>query len=327
MDVSLIGLGNLGTAVSHLLSGNGHTIRAWEHNEKVVAAINETHMNPFYLPGIQLSPKVSATTDFESLVDTETLIITLPSYFVSQTLTRYSKLIPSKTALVNLSKGITEDSETVYQYLSRQFPENPLALLSGPSLANEMAQQKLTAVIAASANTALLDRIEQLFNNSWFSVQPSSDPVGVEMGGILKNIYTMALGIVDQHAAFGKNFYGAFVCLAMQELKALTLAAGGKPESADSLAGLGDLITTAFSEDSHNRKMGQLIAQGQTLEQIKDAMGILPEGYNSLIQGLRLAKSYGCRMPLANLIDQRVNGAIDNDEFMLAIAGLLKAES
>ena len=199
-----------------------------------------------------------------------------------------------------------------------------MALMSGPTIANEVAEDKLTAIMAASRYPALLDVVEALFASDYFSVQRHSDPIGVELGGILKNIYAMAMGIVCDHPAYGQNFNGAFIHLALTEMRQLIVCLGGEASSAYGLSGLGDLITTALSSDSHNRHMGNLLAEGLTVEEIKARLPVLPEGYNSLYQALQLATLNKTAMPLAGLIQQRVEQQIDTDALMKGISQLLK---
>lgn len=326
MRIGVLGLGNLGSSIGRLIANNGHDVLAWEYNQQVVDEVNQTHCNSRFLSGIRLPANLTATADINQLAGLDTLVITMPSPFIAKTLASFAEPIADGTSLINLSKGISAEGKTIYQTLLQLAPNNPIALMSGPTIANEIAQDKLTAIVAASASDALLDRIEQLFSSAYFSVRRDDDPVAVELGGILKNIYALAMGIVVSHDAYGQNFNGAFIYLALKEMSALIEALGGKPQVTYGLSGLGDLLTTALSDDSHNRHMGTLLASGMSVEQIKQQLAVLPEGYNSLHQALKLATNHGCSLPLAELIKQRLEQVIDNDGLMKGISQLLKTQ-
>lgn len=326
MRIGILGLGNLGSSIGRLIANNGYDVLAWEYDQRVVDEVNHQHCNSRFLAGVPLPVNLTATTNINQLASLDTLVIAMPSPFIAKTLASFEEPIKVSTSLINLSKGISAQGTTIYQTLTQWAPDNPIALLSGPTIANEVAKDKFTAIVAASTSDVLLDQVDQLFSSEYFSVSRHRDPIAVELGGILKNIYALAMGIVAPHAAYGQNFNGAFIYLALKEMAELIEALGGEPQAAYGLSGLGDLITTALSEDSHNRHMGKLLAKGLSVEDIKQQLAVLPEGYNSLYQALTLADHHSCSLPLAMLIQQRVEGIIDNDGLMKAISLLLKAK-
>lgn len=326
MRIGILGLGNLGSSIGRLIANNGHDVLAWEYDQQVVDEVNRKHCNSRFLAGVQLPVNLIATADINQLASLDSLVITMPSPFIVKTLTSFSNPIASSTSLINLSKGISAEGKTIYQTLTQLAPNNPIALLSGPTIANEVAKDKLTAIVAASTSDVLLNQIELLFSSEYFSVSRHHDPIAVELGGILKNIYALAMGIVVSHDAYGQNFNGAFIYLALKEMASLIAALGGESQASYGLSGLGDLITTALSEDSHNRHMGTLLATGLSVEEIKQQLVVLPEGYNSLYQALKLAEAHGCPLPLAMIIKQRVEGVINSDGLMKGISLLLKTE-
>ena len=328
MNVVIVGLGNLGSAVATVLARNGHQVMAWEFNQAVVDELNQQHSNSVYLPAVPMPNTIAATSDSQQLplAEADALIITLPSRFIEQTLAGLT--LPAGLPIVNMSKGMNpENGETVCQTLQRLFPNNALAQLSGPSIANEFVAGVITAFVAASSCHRLQQSLAQLFNNDSLSVQFSTDIIGVELGGIFKNCYALGLGIVGQHAAAGLNFSGAFLTLALQEMRSLAVAMGAQASTFDGLACMGDLIATALSDNSHNRKMGQLLAQGLSLAQIEQQLGVLAEGYKTLATMLPLAEQHGVTLPLAQLINELIEGRLSLDNFCKGFNALLKSPS
>jgi glycerol-3-phosphate dehydrogenase (NAD(P)+) len=323
MRVSIIGLGNLGSAIAYIIAGNGHTVTCWEYDEAVVAEVNNEHRNQRYLPDRVLPDSVVATSDVEKvLIDTELVLITLPARFIASVLAEHAGLAGRDIPIVNMSKGIdAQTGETAFQLVSRLFPEQSVVMLAGPSLANEFVRGVITGLIAASSDNNAITRVAQALNNEYFFVRGSADPVGVELGGILKNIYALGLGMfVDP----GLNFTGAYLTQALTEMKAVGVALAAKAESFDGLSGMGDLIATSLSEHSHNRAMGSLMAQGLSLAEVEEKMGILPEGYHTLGIIIPMAEKLGVAMPLANLLNAVITGEQSLKGFNKRFTGLMR---
>lgn len=317
MKIGIIGLGNLGSAVAHLVASNGHEVLGWEYEQELVEEINTRQINSRYLPGIQLPLTVSATSDVAAVFYfSELVFITLPSRFIASVLADYAAHAEENIPLVLMTKGIDADTgETSIQSLKKLFPGNSLAMVSGPSLANEFVRGVLTGLVAASDDEKLLEKIALSMGNSRFSVSHSDDVLGIELGGVLKNIYAMGLGIVENGTQSGLNFIGAYITQAMKEMLALGVAMGAKKESFLCLSGIGDLVATAMSENSHNRTMGRLINQGLSLNEIEKELGVLPEGYNTMCAALSLSRSKEIDLPLAFSLNELVNKKITLDEF------------
>jgi glycerol-3-phosphate dehydrogenase (NAD(P)+) len=323
MRVSIVGLGNLGSAIAYIIAGNGHVVTCWEYDEAVVAEVNNEHRNQRYLPDRVLPHGVVATSDVAKvLIDTELVLITLPARFIASVLAEHADLAERDIPIVNMSKGIdAQTDETAFKLVSRLFPEQPVVMLAGPSLANEFVRGVITGLIAASSDNSAITRVAQAFNNDHFFVRGSADPVGVELGGILKNIYALGLGMfVDP----GLNFTGAYLTQALTEIKAVGVALGAKAESFDGLSGMGDLIATSLSEHSHNRAMGGLIAQGLSLAEVEEKMGILPEGYHTLGIIIPMAERLGVAMPLANLLNAVITGEQSLEGFNRRFTSLMR---
>ena len=326
MQLAVIGLGNLGSAVAWTLAQNGHQVLAWEYDQAVVNDINQQQSNTRYLPGFTFPKAVRAVSDLADLcsAELELIFITLPSAFIEPVLAKVS--FPQTIPLVNMSKGIDEHShETVVQKLKRLFPQHVIAQLSGPSLANEFVQAVPTGFVAACDEQWVCQKISQAITRNNISVRCSKDIIGVELGGVLKNCYALGLGIVDGSDRAGLNFKGAFLTLALKEMTLLAKALGANESSLQDIAGMGDLIATALSDDSHNRKMGSLVAQGFSLPEIKQQMGVLAEGYNSLAAILPLAEHHNIDMPLATLIKHLILKDITLENFYDGFTLLLKS--
>lgn len=328
MKVGVIGLGNLGTATAQLAATNGCDVLAWEYDRAVVDEVNNTHRNQRYLAGTVLSDRLHATTTVAEVFQfAELIFIALPSRFLVSVLTGVVSGIDPSIAIVNMAKGIDASSgKTAFATVAAMFPNNPVAMLAGPSLANEFNAGVLTGVVAASAEPWLPEKISLVLSSSRFVVVSSDDPLGVELGGILKNIYALGMGLFHSGKGFGLNFIGAYLTQALTEIMALGTAMGARRETLLQLSGIGDLIATAMSEHSHNRAMGELVAQGLGVTEIEQQLGVLPEGYNTLVVALRLAEQYSVDLPLAQLLSDAIRDGLHIDEVYNRFAMVLKGK-
>jgi glycerol-3-phosphate dehydrogenase (NAD(P)+) len=301
MYTGIIGLGNLGTAIGNLISNNGHDVLGWEYNSAVAEEINHQHVNTQYLAGIPLSDKLIATTDIEEVFrKCSILFIALPSIFIQSTLGKFKDQVDPSIILVNMSKGIDRQSGlTAFQTVGKIFPNNPKIMLSGPAIANEFSKGLPTIVMLAGRNFQDLLQVSRIMDNDHFRTRFSDDEMGVELGGILKNIYASGLGLFDGEGIESINFRAVYLTLALEEMSRFGVGMGAKLETFLYLAGMGDLVATALSEHSHNRHMGELLAKGKTLEEIKQEMGVIPEGYNTLRTVLYFAEKMHLTLPIA----------------------------
>jgi glycerol-3-phosphate dehydrogenase (NAD(P)+) len=226
MTVGILGLGNLGSALAHLLTSNGQSVQGWEYNAEVVADINTHHHNSRYLPGVALSPQLTATTNVAAvLADCTTLFVSLPSAFIRTTLTPHIHHLPPQTVVVNLAKGIDRATgQTAYQTLTTLCPRNPCFMLTGPAIANEFARGLPTLVVLAGGSPTAMLPIARLLDTAHFRVRFSSDALGVELGGILKNVYAIGLGFFDGKQVASANFRAAYLSTALQEMARLGVA-------------------------------------------------------------------------------------------------------
>ncbi len=318
MRAGIIGLGNMGSAIGNLIANNGYEVIGWEYNKKVVEEINKFHKNEKFLKGITLHPNLRATDKIEEVVSrSDVLFVSIPSAFIKSTLDDKSDIINKDTIIVNLAKGIDKESElTVFQMLSEIFPDNEKVMLSGPSIANEYSRKMPTVVILAGKNRISLLKVSKLLDNDYFRTRFSDDIIGVELGGILKNIYAIGLGLFDGKGIKSINFRSVYLTIALEEMSRIGIGLGAKLKTFLYLSGMGDLLTTSLSEHSHNRRMGELLASGLDIEEIKNKMGVLPEGYNTLKIILDIAEKYHISIPLAKGLWQVINGKFEVEKFI-----------
>jgi glycerol-3-phosphate dehydrogenase (NAD(P)+) len=318
MNIGIIGLGNLGTSLAHLISSNGYEMQGWEHNADAVQEINQQHTNTRYLPGVTLSTDLHATTDLAQVVHgSDVLFITLPSAFIRPTLAAYTNDLDPHVVLVNLAKGIDPATGlSAFQTLGELFPSHRRILVAGPAIANEFARGIPTLVVMAGSSPQELFPISRILDTQHFRVRFSNDPAGVELGGILKNVYAIGLGFFAGKQITSANFRAAYLTLALEEMARLGEALGAQHDTFFYLSGMGDLLATSLSEHSHNRRMGELLAEGHPVEEIKTIMGVLPEGYQTLQTILLLAEKVHVPVPLALGLWNVINGKYTVESFM-----------
>lgn len=318
MNVGLIGLGNLGAATANLIATNGYDVLGWEHNQQVVGEINAAHTNARFLPGVALHARLTATSDLGAVFDQcDVVLIALPSAFLRATLEPIRPRVRPATLLINLAKGIERATGlTSFQLLSTLFPANPKVMLSGPSIANEFAAGMPTVVMVAGPSTADLLSVARVLDNEHFRVRFSGDAIGVELGGILKNAYVIGLGMFDGQQIESVNFRSVYLTLALEEMTRIGVSLGARAETFAYLSGLGDLLATALSKDSHNRRLGVLLASGHSLKSIEAQMGVLPEGYNTIQTILLIAEKMHVPAPLAKGLWDVMNERYSADRFI-----------
>lgn len=318
--VGLIGLGNLGSAIANLVASNGYDVFGWEYNGGVVDDINTLHVNSRYLPGVALDRRLVATTNLVDVLNScQVIFIALPSGFIKSTLQPLAHAVRGSAVLVNMAKGIDAMTGlTAFQTLTALFPRHARVMLSGPSIANEFAQGMPTVIVLAGGSRADLMQVALLLDTRHFRTRFSDDTIGVELGGLLKNIYAIGLGIFDGQQITSVNFRAAYLTIALEEMSRIGVALGGHRETFDYLAGLGDLLATSLSGQSHNRHMGELLSKGLSAAQIKEEMGVLPEGYNTLKVILNIAEKLHVSLPLAKGLWNVIQGRLEADYFIFS---------
>lgn len=318
--ITIIGLGNLGSALALVLLENGHKVTAFEHNKNVVQEINQKHTNSQFLPGVNFGESLTASSDIQEVLAEAKLIFNcLPSRFSASVFAEATQVLPKTARVVNLSKGINSQGETVCQQLQKLLGQRPVAMLSGPSLANEFSQKIATAFMLASDDIAAFSDVPALLNNDYLAVQTSSQFKQVELGGILKNIYALGLGLLNDVPEPKLNLIGLYFTLALNEMQQLMQHFGVEVDAL-MVSDLGDLIATALSDDSHNVSFAKEVSSGKTLAELQKSWPVLPEGLNTTEQVLNRFDEEG--LPLAALINKRARQMLSSDAF---IEGLLAA--
>lgn len=300
--ICILGAGSWGTAQAVLLASVGQSVTMWGREEDGIAEMKSTRLNQRFLPDIIIPANVNLTTSLsEAVRQARVIILAVPAQTVRQVLINISDLISSDAILVNTAKGLEIQSgmrisQVVADVLGPGMLER-YAVLSGPSHAEEVARQVPTAVTVASANLEVAYEIQDLFMAPWFRVYTNPDVAGVELGGSLKNIIAIATGIVHG-LGYGDNTKAALITRGLTEITRLGLALGGDFRTFSGLSGMGDLIVTCGSRHSRNRRAGEMIGRGSTLEETLQAVGMVVEGaYTSQIAH-RLAESCQVDMPI-----------------------------
>ena len=298
MRTTIVGGGAWGTALASHCARAGLPVRMWVREPPVAAAINERLENPLYLAGVELPPGLRATIRLdEALADAEVVLIVAPSEFCRGIYRQVPGLAPRSAVLVSCTKGLEVDSlQRMSEVAAVEAAGHPLAVLSGPSFAFEVAQALPTAVVVASTEHAVAEAVQRPLATRTFRVYSSEDVVGVELGGALKNVIAIAAGIIDG-LGYGHNTEAALITRGLAEITRLAVALGARPDTLAGLAGLGDLVLTCTGALSRNRTVGQRLGRGIPLAEA--CAGMHPEGVRTTLAACALAEAQGIDMPIA----------------------------
>ncbi|MGN0243265.1 MAG: NAD(P)H-dependent glycerol-3-phosphate dehydrogenase [Lachnospiraceae bacterium] len=303
--VSVIGAGSWGTALASLLADNGHEVMIWSIDASEVEMLNTKHEQTVKLPGVVLADSVHATTDLEEAIrGREVLVFAVPSPFVRTTAQKAASYVEEGQVIVNVAKGIEEETlMTLVEIIQEEIPQAEVCVLSGPSHAEEVGKKIPTSVVIGSPKKEVATALQDIFMNGVFRVYSSSDVVGIELGGSLKNVIALAAGMADG-LGFGDNTKAALMTRGIAELSRLGVAMGGKVETFLGLSGVGDLFVTCTSMHSRNRRAGILIGQGKTAKEAMQEVQQVVEGVYSAKAALALAKKYKVSMPIIEQVNQ-----------------------
>lgn len=301
---AVLGAGSWGTALATHLSFCGYPTTLWTRDPQHAIDIQTTKENARYLPRIPLPNQLVITDHLESAVSTaDIILLATPSKAFEVMLHTVKPFIRPHHILLSATKGLTEHGGFMNELAQAIMPDTCYALLSGPSFAQEVARHLPTTVIIASHNKECAQQLAHAFSKNVFRVYTSDDLIGVQIGGAVKNVLAVAVGISDG-LGFGANARAALITRGLQEMKRLCLAAGGKLKTVMGLAGLGDLVLTCTDNQSRNRRLGLAIGQDQSIEDAQGEIGQVVESINtaSLIQVL--AKRFEVEMPISEQIYQ-----------------------
>ncbi|MFC1541700.1 NAD(P)H-dependent glycerol-3-phosphate dehydrogenase [Candidatus Latescibacterota bacterium] len=281
MKIAVLGAGNWGTTISILLDSKGHNVGIWEFNKSLAAEMIRKRENVTYLKGYPIPESVLISSEVEEIVNgAEIVVFVVPSSFMRDTARAVVNCdsLSRDAVLVNLSKGLEfETLRTMTEVIADEIPDHQTVVLSGPCIAAEVARKMPTTIVSGSDDKDTAHMIQDAFMTPAFRIYTSDDPAGVQLGGALKNIVAIAAGIGDG-LDFGTNAKSAIITRGIVEMTRFGVLLGAKPETFNGLSGIGDLITTCISEHSRNRRVGEELAAGRTLEEILKKMVMIAEG-------------------------------------------------
>jgi glycerol-3-phosphate dehydrogenase (NAD(P)+) len=297
MKLTVIGAGAWGSALAKVLHENGNAVTVWDIDAGLLESLRAGRSEG-YLPGVSLPTDWTVESDWDKAVQgREGLVFAVPSTVFRSVA---SGLKGSLATLISVTKGIEYDSgSTMSQVLRECLPKNPVAALSGPSFAREVAQGIPTSVVCASDSESTAKTVQGLFHRPEFRVYRSTDPLGVELGGALKNVMAIGAGVGDG-LGYGDNTKAAMVSRALAEMRRLGMACGAQAETFAGLSGLGDLMLTCFSRQSRNRDLGERLGKGETMEEISASHPKLAEGYPTARSAFQLARKLGVETPIVD---------------------------
>jgi glycerol-3-phosphate dehydrogenase (NAD(P)+) len=301
--IAVIGAGGWGSALSQLLAGHGLPVTLWAHEAAHVEEINTRHTNRKFLPGVELAASIRATTAMDDAARGDLIVVVPPSQFMRGIAGQLAGAgVRPGVPLVCCTKGLEHHTGLLMtQILEEHFPNNPVAALSGPNHAEEVARGTPAAAVVAAGDHDLAVKLQQFFCTGAFRAYSSDDVAGVELGGALKNIYAIAAGISDG-LSLGDNAKAALVTRALAELVRLGTRLGGRPETFSGLSGLGDLIVTCFSKHSRNRGVGERLGRGESLAAIQGSMVMVAEGVPTARSGFEVARKHAIDTPLLDTV-------------------------
>jgi len=311
MQVSVLGAGAWGTALATVVASRGHQVALWTWEAEHARAVTAARENVAFLPGVLLEPTVSVSSELEvALAGAELVLVVVPSQAVAATARRARPFMPPGAAVVCATKGIDgETLELMSEVLGRELrlPAERLAALSGPSFAREVARRLPTNLVAASTSPELARRVQEALVTDWLRVYTSLDPIGVEVGGALKNVIAIAAGACDG-LGLGENTRAALITRGIAEMARLSQAKGGDRLTMAGLAGVGDLVLTCTGTLSRNRVLGIKLGQGQSLEQaLAESQGVA-EGYYTAKSAVALAQRLGVDLPISTAVESVLYG-------------------
>ncbi|KAA8500310.1 NAD(P)H-dependent glycerol-3-phosphate dehydrogenase [Mediterraneibacter catenae] len=303
-NVGVLGAGSWGTALSVLLSDNGHQVTVWSIDENEVNMLNEKREHELKLPGVKLPDDMVITGNMRSAIQgKDFLVLAVPSPFTRSTARKMSPMVAEGQIIVDVAKGIEESTlMTLSRQIEQEIPQADVAVLSGPSHAEEVGRRLPTTCVIGAKTRKTAEYLQSMFISNVFRVYTSPDILGIELGGSLKNVIALAAGIADG-LGYGDNTKAALITRGIAEIARLGVKMGGKIESFTGLTGIGDLIVTCASVHSRNRKAGYLIGQGMSMQEAMDEVKMVVEGVYSAKAAAKLAKEYDVSMPIVEEVN------------------------
>ena len=317
-NISVLGGGSWGTVLANLASSNMHNVTFWMRDSEVVEEVNKSKRNTKYLPGLKLKGNIIATNDISLISNSEMIIFCIPSDSFREVSKLASEYIHESAQLITATKGVEKDKFTLMsQVLNEHMSNNPVGILSGPNLAQEIATKQLSGTVIASKDKKLQKNAIDIFGSDYFRVYENDDPYGVEMGGAIKNIYAIACGVADGLDS-GENTVGMIMTRGLGEMSRLAVELGANPQTFLGLSGVGDLITTCASPLSRNHKFGKYIGEGLSPQSATNKIGQTVEGLKTLKVVKTLSDERKINMPIVDSLykiiykGENLDGSIQN---------------
>jgi glycerol-3-phosphate dehydrogenase (NAD(P)+) len=323
--ICVVNAGGWGTALAVLLASGGHAVRLWCRRTELADEINATHQNTAYLPGVLIPSSVRATARVEEALEVAELVLLVP---ISRAMRAAERSIAPHlrpgTPVLHGAKGLEQGSllrlsEVVAEELGPAY-RRCVAVLSGPTHAEEVARQLPTAAVVACHEPHTARAVQELLHGPTFRVYTSPDVVGVELCAALKNVVALAIGAADG-LGYGDNARAALITRALVEIGRLVRAAGGDSRTVAGLAGLGDVIATCTSQHSRNRRAGELLGQGQPVQQVLASTRQVIEGIPATAAAIRLAARHGVELPVCEQVDRVLHGGAPAREALAQLMG------
>ena len=307
INAAVIGAGSWGTTVAHLLAPNTPTV-LWARRPDVAEAVQERHENPVYLDGHPLHPDLQATSDLAAAVSAaDLLVMGVPSHGFRTCLQELRPHLRPWVPVISLSKGLEQGTRRrMTEVVQEELEGHPFGVLTGPNLAKEILVGDAAAAVVAMSDHTIAERLQPLFSTNLFRVYTNDDVVGCELAGALKNVMALAAGMADGLGT-GDNTRAAVITRGLAELTRLGVAMGGDPATFAGLAGMGDLVATCISPQSRNRRVGEELGKGRSLEAIIEDMNQVAEGVKTTKVVMELAAEHGVEMPIAAEMDAVCN--------------------
>ena len=314
--VAVLGAGSWGTALAALLARQGHAVTLWGRDAAVAEAINTRHENPRYLPGLALPDALVATTDLAAaLAGAGWVLVVTPSHAFAETLRLLAPLRPPGAGVAWATKGFEPGSGRFLHEVAAEIlgDDVPLAVVTGPSFAKEVAEGLPTALTVHSDDAAFAQAVAEAMHGPAFRAYTGDDMVGAELGGAMKNVLAVATGVADG-MQLGLNARAGLITRGLNEMLRLAAAIGAKPETLMGLAGLGDLVLTATGDLSRNRRLGLALGRGQTIEAAVREIGQVVESIQTADEVMRQAEKHGIELPITSGVQRVLHGDITPEQ-------------
>ena len=304
-NVGIMGAGSWGTALALLLHKNGHEVAVWSISKEEVEMLSTKREHASKLPGVKIPEDMEFTTDMEAAIrGKDFLVLAVPSPFTRSTARSMKPFVADGQIIVDVAKGIEETTlMTLSQQIEEEIPQADVAVLSGPSHAEEVGRGLPTSVVIGARKKGTAEYLQKMFMNEVFRVYTSPDMLGMELGGSLKNVIALAAGIADG-LGYGDNTKAALITRGIAEIARLGVKMGGAVESFTGLTGIGDLIVTCASQHSRNRKAGYLIGQGMSMQEAMDEVKMVVEGVYSTKAAVKLGEKYDVALPIIGEVNK-----------------------